>query len=236
MTLRKTTLGFYCLTTALLSACGTGTAATSGLPPTFDTICLASPLDRECRVVASARSQMNDLPPIALQVQAGSSEQAGVGGGVVVYQDAGEGWEQLAASFDGYWYDYPTFADLEEGVLMHIAGVRPGTGSGNADLAFYALYAEEDAPLHSWQPVDITSWRDTIGEHLPEGLEIWKGVDFDMGDWTTRWLTASTYLWKAETDANCCPTGGRATIHFALEDNVIKIDHVEYDPTMPDEY
>lgn len=232
MTFRNKIYGTTLFTVLLLGACSV--EASDGLPAEFDTACAETRLDKDCRVLSSSSTYFEDLPDIALQIQTGVSEDFGIGGGVVIYQNAGNGWQKLASDFEGYRYDLPTFAQREDGVVMHIAGVRTGTGSGNADLAFFAPYSEEGSP-RAWQAIDLISWRDEISGNLPEGLEIWKGVDFDMGDWVSRYLTARTYLWKAETDANCCPTGGQALIFFDLDRNVLKIDRVEYDPDMPDD-
>jgi hypothetical protein len=48
---------------------------------------------------------------------------------------------------------------------------------------------------------------------LPSDLRIRKGGGFDV-----RTLTYSMVAWKGE-DANCCPTGGRIEINFALRDH-----------------
>lgn len=209
----------------------TASAQWTGLPVNFETDCAETFLDGECHLVASAKSFQEDVPAVAIQIQSGFSQEDGVGGGVVIYQDLGSGWEKLASDFAGYTYHLPTFAQMDEGMIMHIAGARPGTGSGNADIAFFAPWSDAGDTPSGWRQIDITSWKDTIGDHLPEGLEIWHGVDFDLGDWLWIDLTAKTYLWKADTDGGCCPTGGRALIHFDLKDDALVVRKVDYDPT-----
>lgn len=178
----------------------------------------------DCNVVASAMVKSEYAPSIAVQIQTGYTEEDGIGGGAILYQLMGDDGQLVSEDYKGFHYDLPMISEGEDYTLLHISGQRVGTGIGNADLLF--MSTSLDMP---WQPVDIESWKDKIGDFLPEGLEIWHGVDYDFGDWAWTEYTARTELWR-ESDANCCGTGGDAVIHFDVVDGVLTTTSVDYHP------
>jgi len=192
------------------------------LPEDIDSVCLETILEN-CEVTASGRTSAFEGPSIAFQLQRGESAHNGLGGGVVLFADRGGDWTLLATDFGGFEYEVPLLT-ARAMTLLHVPGLVAGTGSINADLLF-SYDDDEDA----WRPVDTESWKAEVGPLLPDGLEIWKGVDYDFADWYYAEYTARTELWRAG-DANCCPSGGWAIIHFNIVDNVLLPVSVDHSP------
>lgn len=176
-----------------------------------------------CEVLSSGYVGLKFGPRTAFQTQAGHTVDYGVGGGVALYVQQDDEWALLASDFAGFVYETPRLSEGEP-ILLHVPGMYAGTGAMNADL----LFRYDDA-AESWHPIDIMSWHDTVGDLLPEGHEIWKGVDFDFNDWFYAEYNARTPLWK-DGDANCCPRGGWAIIHFDIVDDVLVPRSADYLP------
>lgn len=197
----------------------------------FDQTCLETQL-KNCKVLTSGRlnSGWGDAegePLFAWQTQSGFTDADGVLGGFVLFHYTDGAWSLFDSGFDGYRFEPPRLAAEE--TLLHIAGVTAGTGAYNADRLYVFGDTGAAAYREDWTRIDIESWRDNITPLLPEGLEIWKGVDFDFDDWFYGALNARTPLWRAD-DGNCCPSGGWATIHFEIEDNSLVPVSVDYLP------
>lgn len=209
---------------ALLAA--TPAAAQVSLKSIGDT-CLETELD-ECKVLTAGffnradYSDANGEPLIAWQTQFGSTEDYGTIGGFVVFRHDGQGWSVLDKGFDGF-FQVPTLNDEN---LLHVPGYSQGTGVFNTDRLY--LLGGDGA---TWTPIDMETWLD--GVDLPEGLEIWKGVNFDF---TNPWLgyAARTALWKSD-DGNCCPSGGSAVISITIEDNRLVGGKLDYTTPSEDE-
>lgn len=151
------------------------------------------------------------------QVQEGSTEADGVSGAVVLLARDGDTLRPIAWTSGGF-YETPQLIETGDPAEVYVAlpGYSGGTGHYNADVVF------------RWRPgaatelteIDTRSWRAALAAQLPPGLEVWKGVEF-------RWpmLTAQTPLW-APGDANCCATGGEATLIFAIRDGVLLLSQV----------
>lgn len=193
----------------------------------LDDTCLETQL-KGCTVMASGYIALEHGPRIAFQTQAGFTDEDGVKGGVVLFEEEPDGWTPFASAFDGYRYEVPRLVEHEL-TLLHVAGVVGGSGSHNADLLF--AWGDEGAALYTegWRPVDIDSWYATVADLLPVDHEIWQGVDYDFDDWFYNRLNASTPLWRGD-DGNCCPSGGWATIHFALENDTLIATGVDHQP------
>lgn len=195
--------------------------------PGLDDTCLETEL-KGCTVLHSGYLATNQGPRIAFQTQAGFTDEDGVKGGVVLFDETPDGWTLFASAFDGYDYDAPRLVEHDQ-ILLHVAGYTGGSGAYNADLLFVwgdtgaARYAE------GWQPIALDGWMSSIGELLPEGLEIWQGVDYDFDDWFYNRLDARTPLWRSG-DGNCCPTGGWAIIHLAIEHDTLVATGVDFLP------
>lgn len=181
----------------------------------LDTDCIATDL-KTCTILSSGRLNKDwgddtGAPMLAWQTQTGFTDADGIMGGFVLLAFAEGHWSVLDSGFDGARFGTPHLG--MDDTLLHIPGVSGGTGGYNLDR-LYRLAEAGDAG--NWQRIDIETWREGIATHLPEGLEIWKGVDFDFADWFYDALSARTPLWRVD-DANCCPTGGWATIHFDID-------------------
>lgn len=187
--------------------------------------CLESDL-KDCTVASAGFVAPYEAPRLAWQVQAGVDEYGGVSGGAVILMEGDGGWAALASDFSGVYYQLPKLSEAEQ-TLFHVPGITAGTGAFNADLLFE--YLPDD---NTWRPVDMGSW-DVDGK-LPDGLGIWKGVDYSFGEFGWGDMRARTALWK-DDDGNCCPTGGEATIHFTLENGKLVAGAVDYTPPSEDE-
>lgn len=185
--------------------------------------CLETPL-RGCRVLTAgflnADGGPDDGAPfIAWQTQMGFTYEDGVTGGFVLFAHGAEGWSVLDSGIEGE-YHMPRLA---EGNLLHIPGYTGGTGMGNVDRLYL-----RDPSGSDWRAIDMDAWFATVGEMLPDDLEIWKGVDYDLRrPWMG--LFARTPLWRAR-DANCCATGGEAVITFEIEDDRLVATGARYLP------
>ncbi|UYO01188.1 MAG: hypothetical protein KIT02_08315 [Devosia sp.] len=204
---------------------------------TLDSACIATEL-KNCVVITSGRlnqpwGDAEGAPMLAWQTQSGFTDVDGVLGGFVLLTHRQDGWEVLDSGFDGHDFSPPMLG--MDGGMLHISGYTGGTGAYNVDR----LYVWEDTGaarlIEDWIPVDMGQWREAVGPMLPEGLEIWKGVDFDFSDWFYGTLDARTPLWRAD-DGNCCPTGGWATIRFEIDDqHRLMPVGLDYVPNSPDD-
>lgn len=189
--------------------------------------CLETVL-HNCKVLTAGyinadEGDRDGAPMLAWQTQTGFTPEDGVMGGFVLFQYASGSWTLIDAGFDGWRFSPPR---LSESGLLHIPGYTGGTGAYNADRLYqwgdlgHAVYRE------GWRSIDMRAWLETIGAELPEGLEIWKGVQYEFVDlWSG--MIARTRLWRAD-DANCCATGGSAVIAFDIEDDRLVAAKVHY--------
>lgn len=179
------------------------------------------PTNAACRVETSGQLQGDSS--LRFQLQSYEPSGGGIDDGVVVFQPAQNASGKFLAIAAGTaqleggpaHYDPPLVVTSPEGKLLLISGYFQGTGNFNAS----ALYLYENGNL---QKLDADSWLRDL--HLPDGLEIWKGV---YPDYKT--LTATTSLWRKE-DANCCPTGGQATIRLGIDGNRLAVREVTIVP------
>lgn len=192
------------------------------LPKGFDTECAGTIL-RNCHVTAAGVTSLYGEDHIAFQIQEGYTEETGILAGVVLFEAKDDEWVSLETDFSGVVYRVPQLVDGDR-MILHVPGFMGGTGGYNSDVLLVRDYDGGD-----WQRIDIDSWREDVVDMLPEGLEIWKGVDFDFGDWYWSDYSASTPLWQ-QSDANCCPTGGWAEIEFEITDGRLVPVKVHYRP------
>ena len=178
---------------------------------------------RDCNNVSGGYLARQDGPTLYWQVQRGFTEWDGVAGGFVLLQLEADGvtLRPVAWDFEGFVYQTPQWTagseDNPDANYVAVAGVHDGTGAHNADVMF-RLTGDTARPLVQ---VDNFSWRDTLNDHLPQGLEVWKGVRFFYGS-----LMAQASLWRSN-DANCCPTGGSAFLDFEIRDDRLNLQQVD---------
>ena len=194
--------------------------------PGLDDTCLQTEL-KGCSVTASGYMSTRQGLRIAFQVQDGFTEEDGVLGGIVLFTEKPEGWTLFGSAFEGY-YEPPRLVEHEL-TLLHVPGYTGGTGTYNADLLF--VWGDTGAAryVEDWRAIDLESWSSLAGDLLPEGLAIWQGVDYDFDDWFYGELNARTPLWRND-DGNCCPSGGQATVHFAIQDYSLVVTGLDYQP------
>jgi hypothetical protein len=196
----------------------------------LDTTCIATNL-QDCHVLTAGRLNIDwgddeGEPLFAWQTQSGFTAENGISGGFVLLRYLEGSWTLFDSGFDAARFEAPRLSP--EGSMLHIAGYSGGTGAYNADRLY--VWEDENTPAsaNDWTQIDIESWRENIDSLLPEGLEIWKGVDFDFSDFFYGELTARTPLWHAD-DANCCPSGGWAFITFEIDQHRLvatRLDHL----------
>lgn len=168
--------------------------------------CLSSWLAIECTVPASGIIRAGGTR-IVWQVVNGATEEDGSAAGILLWDASATGAPKLVGwTFEGVQYEMPQLS--EEGGLLWAAGIRSGTGEGNADILLQKRGEK-------WAEIDMTSWRESFRPRMPGKLDIWKGVKFYFSGPA---MGAEAELWKPD-DANCCPTGGRANLEFAIEDD-----------------
>jgi len=151
---------------------------------------------------------------LAWQIQQGSTDEAGVTAGLILFALDGELLRPVGWSFEAVRFEAPTMFVESGGVYVAARGGQAGTGSANADVLF-RLDGEH------WTEIEIESWKTALGERLPEGLGVWKGVDYAWSE-----MTAFSSLWR-DDDANCCPTGGQAIIDLAVEGTSLRLVGVD---------
>lgn len=95
------------------------------------------------------------------------------------------------------------------GVMVHFPAFFSGTGQGNADTLF-ARNADG-----TWRNIDMERWKLDMAQHLPKGLEVWKGISYQAG-------YGNSPLWR-ETDANCCATGGEVDFLYDIKNDALAI-------------
>lgn len=184
---------------------------------------------KNCKVIASGFLNVDwgdnsGAPRLAWQTQSGHTDEFGVAQGFVLLEHDGDGWSVFDRGFDGAGV-FPPLLGVD-GETLHLPGYSAGTGAYNVDR----LYVLNEDGAATWKRVDLDQWLNTIDEELPDGLQIWKGVDYGFNEWFYGSLTARTPLWKQE-DANCCPSGGWAIIHFDIDrDNVLIATRVDLLP------
>lgn len=140
------------------------------------------------------------------QIQQGFTDEDGVGGGVVIFeQEAGGALKPIYWTFEGSRYDAPMLTPNGEGQWLLIApGISRGTGSG--DMTVMLLWRDGQ-----WRPVDV-DWRSRVGDRL-EGLEV-----RHQPRWHFPELSAHSDLWGPD-DAGCCGSSGSAGLDFDIVDD-----------------
>ncbi len=100
-------------------------------------------------------------------------------------------------------YSRPEIIQNPAGTLLILPITVDGTGNGNV-----SEYYMRDSGR--WEQIETEAWLSDLGNRLPAGLRIAKGVWPDL-----RTMRAGAGLYRAG-DANCCPTGGTARIRLAI--------------------
>lgn len=120
----------------------------------------------------------------------------------------------------GYFGSPEMVENSDEGVLIHVAGRRGGSGSGNSD---FLLLREKSG----WSDIAMDAWMDQANKALPSGFDLRQGVQFNF-----REMFVSSPVWR-EDDGNCCATGGRALIDLAISDGTLTVENLTFQETRP---
>lgn len=144
------------------------------------------------------------------QIQNGFTDEDGVGGGVVIFeQETGGALKPIYWTFEGARYDAPMIApNGENGQVLIVPGISRGTGSG--DMTVMMVWRDGQ-----WRPVDV-DWQSRVGDKL-EGFEV-----RHQPRWHFPELSAHTPLWRTD-DGNCCGRGGDAGLDFDIVDDKLTL-------------
>jgi hypothetical protein len=173
-----------------------------------------------CTVENSGALILEDDTTLYYQVQAGSTEDEGMGSAMIVLKPDGE---QLVPIF---WLTGPmgvlaleTYRADGEGTT-YVALPAYGQGTGRHWMgSMFRWNGPDAAPTE----IDVHSWLDALGSQLPEGLGVWKGPIFHWD-----WLSAESALWQ-DSDGNCCPSGGVVSVELKIEGDALAIANVAVD-------
>lgn len=150
------------------------------------------------------------------QLQEGATEENGITGAIVFLVPDGQRLRPVGWAADAARYEAPVLITEEGRHYVATSGIAAGSGSGNVDTIFRWTPGAE-RPLTE---VDDWSWRDSLQAKLPQGLEVWKGVDWNWDN-----MLALTPLWRS-SDGNCCATGGDAILNFSFDGDRLVLEDV----------
>lgn len=144
------------------------------------------------------------------QIQEGQDEYGGRRAGVILFSVDGDALTPVGWSFEAAMFEAPFMFEHEGSAFVAVRGWEDGTASQNADV-LYRLDGDR------WTEIELESWKTALYDELPEGLGVWKGVNY-------RWeaMEARSPLWRDE-DANCCATGGRAVMALRVEGAAVRL-------------
>ena len=124
--------------------------------------------------------------------------------------------ERVEREIGSLQYGPPQIVRNAAGTILYLPIAIDGTAHENASEYFL-----RDAG--TWQPIEAQGWLKDLSRQLPAGLGIWKGVWPDL-----RTMQAEAGLYR-QSDANCCPTGGRARIRFSIRSSRFVLDSVAFE-------
>lgn len=158
-----------------------------------------------CAVASAGVLPLDDDRRLWWQVQEGHTDEDGVGGGLMVFEQAGGGpLTPVVWAFEAGVYEAPILTRVDGGRLLIAPGVSRGNGAGDASVM---MIRREDG----WRPVD-TDWQGRAGRLL-NGREV-----NHRPYWYWQEMLAMTPLWGAG-DAACCGRAGVALLSFDVVDD-----------------
>ncbi len=173
--------------------------------------------DNDATCQAEKADAVKSGAALRYQIQAYADDGLRIGGGVVVFQpltDRPVWFAPIAAtSAEDAHFGAPLLIASPEGQLLMLTGSLDGTGNYDAS----ALFRLNGGKLES---IDTDPWLGEFARRLPKDLAAWKGI---YPDYAT--MSAETPLWQHQ-DANCCPTGGHASLKLALVNNRVVLKDV----------
>ena len=197
------------LATRRHSAIRAARPALSGLASTCVDTALAG-----CTVERIGSLALPDGTTLYFQAQSGSSDDVGMSEALIVLQTEGQRLKPVMWLFGPLGVMDPEVHQarndngeaLANGTYVALPAYGQGTGMQWVGTMF-RWNGSSAAPTE----IDARSWLADLAEDLPPGLAVWKGPSF-------RWdyLMAESSLWQ-ESDANCCPTGGKVGVDLKVE-------------------
>ena len=172
---------------------------------------------KSCGVQSAGFLSMGDAGRIWWQIQDGFTDEDGVGGGVVVFEEvAGGQLKPILWTFEGSRYENPYLEPHGDGQwLLIVPGISRGTGSGDMTV----MMNRRDG---GWHAVDM-DWTSRVGDRLG-GFET-----RHQPRWLFPRLTAWSQLWRAD-DGNCCGTAGSVEMDFEVIDDRLTLTDAEITP------
>lgn len=170
-----------------------------------------------CSVQSAGFLSMGDEGRIWWQIQDGFTDEDGVGGGVVVFEEiAGGQLKPILWTFEGSRYETPYLEPHGDGRwLLIVPGLSRGTGSGDMTV----MMIRRDG---GWHAVDM-DWQSRVGDRLG-GFEV-----RHQPRWLFPRLEAWSPLWR-DDDANCCGTAGAVDLEFDVVDDRLTVTGAEIKP------
>ncbi len=169
---------------------------------------------KSCGVQSAGFLSMGDEGRIWWQIQDGFTDEDGVGGGVVVFEEvAGGRLKPILWTFEGSRYENPYLEPHGDGRwLLIVPGISRGTGSGDMTV----MMIRRDG---GWHAVDM-DWTSRVGDKL-SGFET-----RHQPRWLFPRLEAWSPLWRAD-DGNCCGTAGSVEMEFDVIDDRLTLTDAE---------
>ncbi len=172
---------------------------------------------KACAVRSAGFMSFGDDRRVWWQIQDGFTDEDGVGGGVIVFEEIeGGALKPILWTFEGWRYENPFLEPQGEGRwLLIVPGISRGTGSG--DLTLMTLWRDG-----GWHPVDV-DWQSRVGDMLG-GMEV-----RHQPLWRFPRLEARSQLWRAD-DGGCCGMGGEVLMDFDIIDDRLVVTNAEITP------
>ncbi|MBU2379898.1 MAG: hypothetical protein KJ824_12095 [Alphaproteobacteria bacterium] len=151
------------------------------------------------------------------QIQDGFTDEDGVGGGVIVFEEIeGGALKPILWTFEGWRYENPFLEPHGDGQwLLIVPGLSRGTGSG--DMTVMMLWRDG-----AWRAVDM-DWQSRVGDQLG-GLKV-----RHQPQWRFPRLEARSQLWRPD-DGGCCGRGGDVLMDFDVVNDQLVVTNAEITP------
>lgn len=147
------------------------------------------------------------------QIQDGYTEEDGIGGGLLVFEQAGDGpLAPVVWAFEAGVYEAPILTQVDSGLLLVAPAISRGNGAGDASVL---MIRREDG----WRAVD-TDWQERAGQLL-NGREV-----RHRPYWYWSEMLAMTPLWLP-ADAACCGQAGVALLSFDVVDERLTLTEIQ---------
>jgi hypothetical protein len=129
--------------------------------------------------------------------------------------DRDDAWQPVAVAYsEAAGFSAPQMIPSPAGRLLVIGGIKASNGEDAA-----AVYLFNQGSL---QMIDSKTWLGTLQSRLPDGLDLSRPIVPDYAK-----LQAIATVTRSQS--SCCPTGAKATIDLAIEDDRVAVEGVNFD-------